>query len=81
MINPGRVSTFWVMATLAVAMAPQIIRMPLPVAAMTLLPLLWRIAAEVRGWRPLPPLVRHLSTVAALAVLFVSYGSVCPCGQ
>ena len=76
MINPGRVSTFWVMATLAVAMAPQIIRMPLPVAAMTLLPLLWRIAAELREWRPWPPLVRHLLTVAALAVLFFSYGSV-----
>jgi transglutaminase-like putative cysteine protease len=75
MTNPGRFNTFWVMATFTVAMLPQFMRMPLPVAVMTLLPLLWRFGAEVRGWRPLPPLLRHALTVLALAILFVSYGT------
>jgi len=72
--NPGRLTTFWVIATLTLAMLPQVLRAPLPVAAMALLPLAWRIAAELRGWRPLPALARHALTVAALAILFVSYG-------
>ena len=75
MISPGRLSAFWVIATFTVAMLPQFVRMPLPVAVMTLLPLLWRIGAEIRGWRPLPPLLRHALTLLALVVLFVSYGS------
>jgi transglutaminase-like putative cysteine protease len=65
---------FWVIATLSVAMLPQVVKMPLPVTAMTLLPLLWRIAAELRGWRPLPASARHALTVLALVVLFLSYG-------
>ena len=73
MVDPGRTSVFWVIATLSVAMLPQLLRMPLPVAAMTLLPLLWRIGAEVRGWRPLPALVRHGLTALALLALFLSY--------
>jgi transglutaminase-like putative cysteine protease len=75
-IRPDRTSTIWVMATFTLAMLPQFTRMPLAVAAMTLLPLLWRTGAEFRGWRPLPPLLRHALTVVALAVLFLSYGSV-----
>ena len=47
----------------------KVTRMPLAVAAMTLLPLLWRAGAEVRGWRPLPALLRHALTVVALVVL------------
>ena len=76
MTAAGRVNSFWVMATFVVAMLPQFARMPIPVAVMTLLPLLWRIGAEVRGWRPLPALVRHGATVLALVVLFASYGAV-----
>ena len=75
MANPGRVNSFWVMATFTVAMLPQFMRMPVAVAVMTLLPLLWRLGAELRDWRPLPPLLRHALTVMALAVLFVSYGT------
>lgn len=74
MIDPGRTTTFWVIATFSLAMLPQLLRMPLPVAAMTLAPLLWRIAAELRGWKPLPALLRHVATGLALVVLFVSYG-------
>jgi len=72
-VDPGRTSVFWVIATLAVAMLPQLLRMPPAVAAMTLLPLLWRVAAEVRRWKPLPALVRHVLTALALLALFLSY--------
>jgi transglutaminase-like putative cysteine protease len=74
MIDPGRITMLWVIATLALAMAPQLIRMPLPVAVFAVLPLLWRVAAELRGWQPPPPLLRHSVTALALLVLFVSYG-------
>jgi transglutaminase-like putative cysteine protease len=74
MIVPGRTTTFWVIATFSLAMLPQLARMPLPVTAMTLAPLLWRITAELRDWKPLPALLRHAATGLALIVLFVSYG-------
>lgn len=74
MIEPGRTSTRWVIATFCVAMLPQLAQMPVPVALMTLLPLGWRIAAEWRGWKPLPALVRHALTALALLLLFMSYG-------
>ena len=74
MVEPGRITMFWVIATLSLAMLPQVLRMPLPVTAMTLIPLLWRGAAELRGWKPLPALARHGLTALALVVLFTSYG-------
>jgi transglutaminase-like putative cysteine protease len=75
MIAPGRKPMLWVIATLAVAMTPQLLRMPLPVAVMTLLPLMWRFGFEYRGWHPLPTLVRHTATGLAVAALFMSYGN------
>jgi transglutaminase-like putative cysteine protease len=74
MIDPGRITMLWVVATLSLAMLPQLLRMPLPVATLALLPLTWRVAAEVLGWRPVPALLRHGLTGLALVVLFVSYG-------
>lgn len=74
MIDPGRTTMLWVIATFSLAMLPQLLRMPLSVAAMTLAPLLWRIGAELRNWKPLPALLRHALTGLALVVLFVSYG-------
>lgn len=73
MVDPGRTSVFWVIATLSVAMLPQLLRMPPLVAVMTLVPLLWRVGAEVRGWKPLPTPVRHILTALALLALFLSY--------
>jgi len=73
MIDPGRVTMLWVIATLFVAMLPQVLRMPLPLALTTLLPLLWRTGAELRGWKPLPALLRHALTALALVLLFISY--------
>jgi hypothetical protein len=76
MMSPSRKTTFWVIASLGVAMAPQVVRMPAPVVIMTLFPLCWRIAAELRNWKPLPALARHSATAIALLTLFFSYGNV-----
>ncbi len=65
---------FWVIASLSFAMAPQLARMPAPVVIITLLPLLWRVGAEIRGWKPLPALIRHGATALALLTLYLSQG-------
>ncbi len=69
-------TTRWLIASLSFAMAPQLVKMPIPLVIMTLLPLIWRIGAEIRGWKPLPALVRHGATVLALLVLYFSHGSI-----
>jgi transglutaminase-like putative cysteine protease len=76
MITPEKKSIFWVIASLSAAMAPQIIRMPLALIAITLFPMLWRIGAERYDWKELPPLIRHAATASALLILFFSYGNV-----
>ena len=53
-------ATRWLIASLSFAMAPQLVKMPIPLVIMTLLPLIWRIGAEIRGWKPLPALVLTL---------------------
>jgi transglutaminase-like putative cysteine protease len=73
-MNPGRKSLLWVMATLAVAMAPQIARMPLPVIAFCAAPFVWRLGSEFKGWTPVSGLVKNAMTAAALVTLYVSYG-------
>lgn len=70
----GRKTTLWVIATLALAMAPQAVSMPLPVLIMALFPLLWRTGSELRDWKPLSPLLRHGATAVGLVALFLSYG-------
>ena len=70
----NRNAMLWVIVTFAAAAAPQLLRMPPAVAALTVLPLAWRVASEFKGWKPLPPAVRHGMTVLALAALFFSYG-------
>jgi transglutaminase-like putative cysteine protease len=50
--------------------------MPYSVVLITLLPLAWRTAAEIRGWKPLPALVRHGATAIALLTLYFSYGNI-----
>ena len=74
MNDPGRKTVLWVIATLVLAMAPQLPTMPLPVVLIALAPLAWRFASEWSGWKPLPALVRHSATLIGLATLFFSYG-------
>jgi len=74
MNKPRSNSMMWVIAALAIAMIPQFPRMTLPVAVMSLVPVAWRIGAELRNWNPLPNLARYAVTAISLFTLFVSYG-------
>ena len=74
MKDPGRRTIVWVIVTLALAMSPQLLSMPLPLALIAVAPLAWRFGSEWSGWKPLPTWVRHCATAAGLAILFVSYG-------
>ena len=76
MTGPSQKAALWVVASLSFAMAPQLVRMPIPVIIMTLLPVIWRIGAEIRGWKPLPALVRHGATALALLTLYFSHGNI-----
>jgi transglutaminase-like putative cysteine protease len=66
---------FWVIATLCVAMAPQLASMPLSLVILALVPVGWRLAAELRGWRPLPIFFRVLVTVLTVFALVATHGS------
>jgi transglutaminase-like putative cysteine protease len=68
-----KTGNLWVVATLAIAMLPQISRMPLPVIIMAAAPMLWRVGAEVKGWKPAPNLIRYVFTALTLVTLFVSH--------
>lgn len=67
---------FWTMVTLGVAVSLQLPRMPALVAVATVLPFMWRVAAELRNWGPLPAYVRFPALAIALLALFLSYGDV-----
>lgn len=74
MNDPGRKTILWLIATLLLAMLPQVLSMPVPVLMAAVLPLLWRVGSELNNWKPLPAWVRHGATVLSLATLFLSYG-------
>lgn len=65
----------WVIGCLAIALLPQLATMPAHLVPLTLLPPAWRLAAELRGWKPIHPLLRLGVTVATLTALFISYGN------
>ena len=62
------------MATLSITMFPQIISMPVHLIPITLLPMVWRLLAEFRGWKPPPMVLRILATVITVTILVVTYG-------
>jgi len=64
----------WVIATLTISMIPQLMSMPGHLVPITLLPIVWRLLAEFRKWRPLPMLLRVLATGIAVASLVLTYG-------
>ena len=71
-----RNTMLWVIATFALAVLPQLARMPPAVAALTVGPLAWRVLSDMRSWQPLPAWIRHGFTALALLALFFSYGDV-----
>ena len=75
-MEPGRKTILWLLVLFTLAMLPQLVNAPVPVAIMTVLPLGWRLVAELRGWKPLPAIVRHGMTALGLVALFASYGNI-----
>jgi transglutaminase-like putative cysteine protease len=73
-MRAGSKNFLWVIATVAIAMAPQLQRMTLPVLLMSVLPLGWRLGAELLGWKPLRSLLRYGATVLSLLALVMSSG-------
>ena len=64
----------WVIAALFISMLPQLTSMPAHLVAITLLPILWRLLAEFRNWKPMPMIFRITATAFAVAALVSTYG-------
>ena len=74
MKNSTQHGMFWVMATLVIAIFPQIATMPPHLVPLVLLPIVWRLLAELKGWKPVPMLIRIGATLVAVFVLVSTYG-------
>ncbi len=61
-------------ATLAISMLPQLVSMPFHLVPITLLPIVWRLLAEFRNWKPMPMVMRIIATAVAVAALVATYG-------
>ncbi len=64
----------WVLATLAVAVTPQLMSMPLHLVPLAVLPIAWRTAAELRGWKPPAQFIRVGLTLFSVFLLVATYG-------
>jgi len=69
-----RRSILWVVATLVISMLPQLTSMPFHLVPITLLPIVWRLLAEFRNWKPMPMVLRILATAVAVGALVTTYG-------
>jgi transglutaminase-like putative cysteine protease len=70
----NRLGILWVIAALFISMVPQLISMPVHLVPITLLPIVWRLLAAFRNWKPLPMYLRVLATGFAVAALVSTYG-------
>jgi transglutaminase-like putative cysteine protease len=70
----NRQGILWVIAALFISMVPQLISMPVHLVPITLLPIVWRLLAAFRNWKPLPMYLRVLATGFAIAALVSTYG-------
>ncbi len=66
---------YWVIATLLVALLPQLTSMPPLLIAITLLPIAWRLLAEIKRYKPLPVILRLAITITTLVLLVATYGN------
>jgi transglutaminase-like putative cysteine protease len=63
----------WVIATLFIAMLPQVSRMPIPIIILALGTIFWRISAELNNWNPPPKLARYIVTGLTLTTIVLSH--------
>ncbi len=64
----------WVITALFISMLPQLGSMPIHLVPITLLPVVWRLLAVFRNWKPMPMILRIAATVFAVAALVSTYG-------
>lgn len=74
MSRPRQPTMYWVLVTLAIAVLPQVASMPPQLIPLIVLPFGWRLAAELRGWRPVHMLLRVGATICAVLLMIVTYG-------
>ena len=70
----NRLGMLWVIAALFISMLPQLTSMPLHLIPITLLPILWRLLAEFKHWKPMSMPLRIVATIFAVAALVTTYG-------
>jgi len=70
----NRLGILWVIAALCISMFPQLVSMPLHLIPITLFPILLRLVAEFRNWKPMPLYLRVIATVLAVTALVITYG-------
>ncbi len=74
--RPNRVALNWLLATLALVMAPHVARLPVWLSLLTACLLLWRFLAEHRGWRLPGRAVRLALTALVMFAIYRQYGSI-----
>ena len=67
-------SALWSISALTISMLPQLLNMPYHLIAITLMPIIWRLLAEFRHWKPMPMVLRILAATAAVVLLVINYG-------
>ncbi|MCP4048401.1 MAG: DUF3488 domain-containing transglutaminase family protein [Gammaproteobacteria bacterium] len=70
----NRLGILWVIATLFISMLPQLSSMPSHLIPITLLPILWRLLAEFKNWKPMTMWLRVVATIFAVTALVTTYG-------
>jgi transglutaminase-like putative cysteine protease len=70
----SQLGMFWVIGTLAITVYPQAATMPPHLLPLIILPLLWRLFAELKGWKPIPTLFRVAATGMSVLALVFTYG-------
>jgi transglutaminase-like putative cysteine protease len=70
----SQLGMYWVIGTLTVAMLPQLASTPPHLLPLILFPLAWRLAAELRHWKPFPAVLRIALTVLSVAFMIFTYG-------
>lgn len=73
-LNNQQAGMLWVIFTITVALIPQALSMPVQLMPLIVLPIAWRIVAELRGWRPMPLLIRIAATAMTVFFLVMTYG-------
>lgn len=74
-IYASRVTTLWLLAALALAFAPHMLRLPLMLTALCLLFGLWRLVIEQRAGTLPHKMVRILLLAVSLALVYLHYGT------